>query len=336
MRRSIPTTGSLALCAVLFTVTLLPAAALGANKATTEPTIRVGIVLFDGVQIIDFSAPYEVFGTAGFGVVTVSADGKPVTTAMGLRVTPDHAFADAPAFDVLVVPGGDVAEAERDTAMLDFIRSKAAPARHVLSVCTGASILAATGLLDGKRATTYFPRLGELAERYPKVQVVADVRWADNGKLITSAGLSSGMDAALHVVERLRGEEVARTVALHLEYDWRPDTGFVRSRMADRYLVRQWDTKIAWPADMAAVQLISLGDTQRWRKRYRITTATSPEALLGLMADGITAVGGWTRDGEAWRWRRDGEGEPVTLTLSTAAHDAGSFELQLDIDAGAR
>lgn len=333
MRRSIHAAGAFVLSTVLFAATLAPAPAHGANTATTEPPIRVGIVLFDGVQIIDFAAPYEVFGTAGFGVVTVSADGKPVTTAMGLRVTPDHAFADAPAFDVLVVPGGEVAQAERDPAVLDFIRSKAAPARHVLSVCTGASILAATGLLDGKRATTYFPRLGELAERYPKVEVIADVRWADNGKLITSAGLSSGMDAALHVVERLRGRDVARTAALHLEYDWRPDSGFVRSRMADRHMARQWDTKIAWPADMAAVQLVSLGDEHRWRKRYRITTATSPEALLGLIADGIAAVGGWTRDGQAWRWRRDGEGPPVTLTAATSAETAGRFELELAVDA---
>ncbi|HUD43032.1 MAG TPA: DJ-1/PfpI family protein [Dokdonella sp.] len=333
MRRSSRAAGPLALLTGLFALTLTTATALAAHEPRTEPTVRVGIVLFDGVQIIDFAAPYEVFGAAGFGVATVSANGKPVTTAMGLRVTPDHAFADAPAFDVLVVPGGDVAQAERDTAVLDFIRRKAAPARHVLTVCTGAAILAATGLLDGQRATTYFPRLHELAERYPKVQVIDDVRWTDNGKLITSAGLSSGMDAALHVVDRLRGEDVARTVALRLEYDWRPGGGFVRSRMADRHLVRQWDKKIAWPADMAATELTSFGDEHRWRKRYRIVTATSPEALLGLIADGIAAVGGWTRDGEAWRWHRDGDGRPVTLTAATSAETAGRFDLELSIDA---
>lgn len=318
--------------AMLFALALCPPA-FAAHPPHSDPPVTVGIVLFDGVEIIDFAAPYEVFGTAGFGVVTVSREGKPVTTAMGLTVTPDHAFADAPVFDVLLVPGGDVGEAQRDTALLDFIRQRTASARHVLSVCTGASILGATGLLDGLKATTYFPRLDELAQRYPKVQVVADVRWTDNGKLITSAGLSSGMDAALHVVARLRGEEAARTAALQLEYDWQREGGFVRSRMADRYLPRQLDTRIRWPADLAITQLVSFGDEHHWRKRYRVTTTTAAEALLARIADGVENVGGWTRDGkDGWRWYATADGRRVTMALATMpAATAGSYELELTV-----
>src|SRR5690606_10246758 len=116
-------------------------------------------LLFDGVQIIDFAGPYEVFGQAGFGVTTLSHDGKAVTTAMGLRVTPDAAFDAAPALDVLLVPGGDVQDAERDPKVLAFVRGHARSSRHVLSVCTGSFILAGAGLLDGLRATTFTPRI---------------------------------------------------------------------------------------------------------------------------------------------------------------------------------
>lgn len=91
----------------------LPRPAWAGNAPQSKPEVKVGIVLFDGVQIIDFAGPYEVFGTAGFGVVTISRDGKPITTAMGLTVTPDHDFANAPAFDVMLVPGGNVDDAQK-------------------------------------------------------------------------------------------------------------------------------------------------------------------------------------------------------------------------------
>src|SRR3970040_1601901 len=120
---------------------LLAAAPLhAAQLPESKPEVRVGIVLFDDVQIIDFTGPYEVFGTAGFGVTTVSHDGKPVTTAMGLKVTPDTSFVEAPAFDVLLVPGGDVGKAKNDAALLEFIRSRSATASTVFSRGTGADI----------------------------------------------------------------------------------------------------------------------------------------------------------------------------------------------------
>ncbi|UPG85844.1 DJ-1/PfpI family protein [Luteibacter aegosomatis] len=314
---------------------LFTGAALAAHEPMNEPAVRVGIVLFDGVQIIDFSGPYEVFGTAGFGVVTLSPDGKPVKTAMGLTVTPDASFADAPPFDVLLVPGGDVADAQKDARVLDFIRKHSASSRYTMSVCTGAFILGSSGLLDGLKATTFTPRIDGLAAKFPRVDVVRDVRWADNGKVITSAGLSSGIDAALHLVARLRGTDFARTTAMHLEYDWKPEGGFVRSRMADRYTPQKLYAQVEWPKDMKGEEIYAFGDERQWRSRIRIASATSAAAFVDRMAAGIQRFGGWTRQGKETRWTSRQEGHEVTLSVATTpGKTAGTFDLEVDVDVG--
>lgn len=309
---------------------------LAEHEAHTQPQVRVGIVLFDGVEIIDFAGPYEVFGTAGFGVVTLSPDGKPVKTAMGLTVTPDASFADAPPFDVLLVPGGDTGDAQKDPRILDFIRQRTGSSRYVLSVCTGAFIMASSGILDGLKATTFNPSIGSLAKRYPKVDVVKDVRWADNGKVITSAGLSSGIDAALHVVARLRGTDQAKTVAMHLEYDWKSDGGFVRSRMADRYLPANLYEVVQWPKDMKIDELSAFGDEAQWQARYHITSATDAKALLDRVGKGVGGTTGWTRDGNAYRWTSQQEGRHVVMQFQTVpGASAKEYDLELTIQTSA-
>lgn len=304
-----------------------------ANAPEHEPAIRVGILLFDGVQIIDFAGPYEVFGAAGLGVVTVSHDGKPVTTAMGLKVTPDASFADAPPFDVLLVPGGDVAHAETDVPLLEFVRTRGHSSREVLSVCTGAFILAGSGVLDGLQATTFTPRIGELARRYPAVHVVKDVRWTDNGRITTSAGLSSGIDAALHVVGRLRGVEQARSVALHLEYDWKPEGGFIRSRMADRYLPKSaLQSAVDWPGDLVMSQQFSVGDAQQWRMRFDVQSATPAEEMVRRIGEGVDRLPGWRRDPGSTRWVSHQEGQRVALdAIAAPGPSAGAYGLELKI-----
>ena len=313
----------------------LPPPAWAGNAPQSKPEVKVGIVLFDGVQIIDFAGPYEVYGAAGFGVVTISRDGKPVTTAMGLSVTPDHDFATAPAFDVLLVPGGDVDDAQKDATLLDFIRARAAKARHVLSVCTGAHILGASGLLDGLPATTFHRALDTLASQYPKVEVVRDVRWTDNGKIITSAGLSSGIDAALHTVARLRGVDAARSTALHLEYDWKPEGGFVRTRMADRYMPTL--REVAFPEGTNFNRTLSLGDEKSWRIRYEVTSPADQDTLMQLIANGVQAGGNWIRmpGAGAYRWQTTMENRHIALTFKPHPSDlADNFALEVAIDAG--
>ena len=300
--------------------------------ADNNPDIRVGIILFDAVEIIDFAGPYEIFGEAGFAVATVSRDGKPVTTEMGLKVTPDHAFAHAPAIDLLLVPGGDVADAMNDPDMLRFVRERTATARIVMSVCTGSHILAAAGILDGLQATTFHRRLAKFEADFPKVKVVRDVRWTDNGKVITSAGLSSGMDAAFHAVARLRGLDAARTAALVLEYDWKPEGGFVRTLMADRYFPA-FKADATWPADLKTEQLSALGDTTRWRQRLAVRTSTAPDALLTLLAASVEAAGGWQRidSAKGYAWQRAADRQRVRFTMSTSGK-LPPYELDMRVE----
>jgi putative intracellular protease/amidase len=321
---------------VLLFAALFALPVLAEHEAHTEPQVRVGIVLFDGVEIIDFAGPYEVFGTAGFGVVTLTPDGKPVKTAMGLTVTPDASFANAPPFDVLLVPGGSVSDAQKDPRILDFIRKHTESSHYVLSVCTGAFIMGSSGVLDGLKATTFNPAITDLAKLYPKVDVIKDVRWADNGKVITSAGLSSGIDAALHVVARVRGLDEAKTVAMHLEYDWKSDGGFVRSRMADHYIPSGLHDAVQWPKDMKIDELSAFGDEAQWQSRYKVTSATGSKALLDLMSKGLSGMAGWTREGNTYRWISQQEGRRVTMQLQTTpGSSAKEYVLELTIQTAA-
>ena len=194
----------------------------GMQLVSSKGRVRAAILIFDGVQIIDYTGPYEVFGQARFDIYTVSLDGKPITTAMGMTVVPHHSFESAPAPDLLLVPGGNVHGVTSSQEALDWVRRAAADSQYVLSVCNGAFILAEARLLDGLTATTFYGLLKTLARDYPAVNVVRDRRFVDNGKVVTSAGLSSGIDAALHMVSKIRGKRSARDLARHLEYDWDP------------------------------------------------------------------------------------------------------------------
>ncbi len=209
----------------------------GSAAAAPEPDRKkVAILVFNSCEILDFSGPYEMFGAAGCDVYTVAATKDPVTTAMGLTVVPRHTFADAPPPDVLVIPGGGVKAASEDQATLDYIRTATAGTKHTMSVCNGAFILANTGLLDGLRATTTSGNIPRMARQYPKIQVVRDQRYVDNGQLITTGGLSAGMDGALHVIAKLFGTGYAQQVALSEEYDWQATSKYARAALADQQI----------------------------------------------------------------------------------------------------
>ncbi|MCZ7541651.1 MAG: DJ-1/PfpI family protein [Anaerolineae bacterium] len=191
------------------------------------------LMLFDDVDTLDFSGPLEVFSITGqratgpvpFSVTTVAERQlPPVTTRSGLRITPYYTYANAPQADILIVPGGLGARHERHNPVtVSFIRQQARGAELVFSVCTGALLLGAAGLLDGLRATTHHRALDELAETAPACTILRDVRYVDNGQIITSAGITAGIDAALYVVSRLTNQETALETARHLEYRWQPE-----------------------------------------------------------------------------------------------------------------
>jgi putative intracellular protease/amidase len=293
--------GALGLAAVL-AVAALP----GPHRSSAEgpsPRPRAAVLLFPGVQIIDYTGPYEVLGQGGFEVFTVAAEKGPLRTAMGMTVTPAYTLQDAPPADVLVVPGGGVDAALESAPTLEWVRTRSAHARFTLSVCNGAFILARAGLLDGLQATTFHRMLDELAQDAPKVRVVRDRRFVDNGRIITAAGLSSGIDGALHVLERVHGRGRAQEVALNLEYDWRPDSGWARAALADRMVPRLRVDGI----DVAET-LSTEGDRLRWTRRLRLR---SPLALPEVRRRAETAFSdaGWTQDGGGGHWiRRDGNG----------------------------
>ncbi len=283
-------------------------------KADESPT-RVGILMFDGVQIIDFAGPYEVFGQAGFEVYTVSANGGRVTTSMNLKVDVDHSFGNAPQADILLIPGGHVDDAERDVRTLEFLKRQAAKADQVLSVCTGSFVLAATGLLDGKVATTFHSAFEPFAKRYPAVEVVRDRRWADAGKLVTAAGLSSGIDAAIHVVAEVRGLDAARTVASTLEYDWKPGEreGYIRGLMADQHV--RYPAEMTLPEDTHVHPLRSIGDERQWSTLYHVVSPVDRASFIRRLrelaerddalevAQSAPDIASWQHTDAAGKWR---------------------------------
>jgi transcriptional regulator GlxA family with amidase domain len=197
---------------------------------------NVAILIFPDVELLDFCGPFEVFSVAGrkstppvFQVYTVAESAAPITTvSIGLSVNPHYGLADCPRPDLLLVPGGMGTRKEmHNPVLLDWIRRTAAEAELVLSVCTGALLLAKAGLLDGLEATTHHGAMDLLREVAPKTVVRDDRRVVDNGRVILSAGIAAGIDMALHVVARLLGEEHARKTAQYMEYPWaaRPVSG---------------------------------------------------------------------------------------------------------------
>ncbi len=193
---------------------------------------NVLVTLFDDVDTLDFCGPLEVFAITGqratgpvpFTVTTVAErNTPPITTRSGLRVTPYYTFKNAIQADILVVPGGLGARHEsKNPALLEFISTQARRAEIVLSVCTGALLLGAAGLLDGLTATTHHAALDELLAVAPNCRVVSGQRFVDNGQIITAAGITAGIDTALYIVQRLLGAAVARETANHMEYNWVP------------------------------------------------------------------------------------------------------------------
>ena len=194
----------------------------------------VGILIFPDVEILDFCGPFEVFASATlppeteggaekrlFDVFTMAERSDVVTCRGGLLVQPNQTLAEHFPVDVLVVPGGHGTRREQENpVVLDWIARQRASGALTTSVCTGAFLLGAAGLLDGRRATTHWATIDGLRTRHPATHVLDDTRIVDEGEIITSAGVSAGIDMALHVVRRFHGDDVARRTARDMEYDW--------------------------------------------------------------------------------------------------------------------
>jgi transcriptional regulator GlxA family with amidase domain len=197
---------------------------------TVSSARRIGIVLFREVEELDAIGPWEVLSfwsqhwpEDGFVVTTLSRAGGLVQCAKGLVIQAEHAYAEAPPLDVLVYPGGQGTRAQlTDEHQLDWVRRRREDVPLLTSVCTGSLVFAAAGLLAHRPATTHWGSLGKLAELDPTIYVRSDARFVDDGDIITSAGVSAGIDMALHLVVRLAGEDRARQVRRGIQYDPAP------------------------------------------------------------------------------------------------------------------
>ncbi|NSL85408.1 DJ-1/PfpI family protein [Chitinophaga sp. Mgbs1] len=184
-----------------------------------QQPLTIAFYLQDGVEVLDFAGPMEVFSYAGFKVFTVSRHKAPLKSQGILTIVPDYSIEDAPPADIFAVFGGNSSSTSVDQAVISWIKARDKDTRHYFSVCTGAFILASAGLLDNLTVTTFHSSIGYLRKKVPSAKVLDNARYVDNGRIITTAGISAGIDGALHVVSRLRGEAVAKEIAKEMEYD---------------------------------------------------------------------------------------------------------------------
>ena len=197
-------------------------------------TTLVAIYVFDRMEVLDFAGPFSVFSTAArlkareqpdapglFEVVIVAESMNGVRARGGLILNPHFTISSHPGTDILVIPGGNItAELMKDN-VVKWVGESARTARITAAVCTGAFFLAKAGLLEGREVTTHWEDIDDLQSAYPGIKVIRDRRWVDTGNIVTSAGISAGIDMSLHLVERLVGEDLAVRTARQLDYEWR-------------------------------------------------------------------------------------------------------------------
>lgn len=190
---------------------------------------NVGILLFNEVEVLDFAGPFEVFSIATlqghsdnlFTVYVISEKGEMVQARNGLLIKPTCSIGNVPELDIVIIPGGygaEEIEIHNDT-IINWIREQSTKVKLVASVCTGAFLLAKAGLLDGRKATTHWMDIDRLEREYPQIDIQRGLKYVDEGSIITSAGISAGLDMSFHIIKKMLGPEVARAAAKRMEYD---------------------------------------------------------------------------------------------------------------------
>lgn len=201
-------------------------------------THNVGIYLFDDVEVLDFAGPFEVFCTASrlklrlepktsklFDVFTIADTKRTIIARGGLMVQPHFDITNHPAVDLLIIPGGIITNELEKGNIIEWISHTARTSSITASVCTGAFLLGKAGLLYGLPATTHWEDITDLQVMFPDINVQTETRWVDNGLIVTSAGISAGIDMSLHLVARLESNELALRTARQMEFDWKyPNT----------------------------------------------------------------------------------------------------------------
>jgi transcriptional regulator GlxA family with amidase domain len=259
------------------------ARAAGDDAAKTRSGLsrwNVAVVVYDRMEILDFAGPAEVFAAAAGGrayrVYTVGESTRPVVSQGFVTITPQYTIDNCPDPDLIVIPGGDASRVHRSEKMMAWVKKESADARHLLSVCTGAFVLAKAGLLDGKEATTHHSAIANLRSQFPKVKVLENQRIVDNGKVLTTAGVSAGIDGALHVVAKMCGQVTAQKTAEYMEYRWQPDPAL------------KVGTTDANTPERQALQAWFRGDWKQAYESYRQLAAKHPEDAIICYRLGVT------------------------------------------------
>lgn len=196
---------------------------------TEQRTRTLGVVVFTGFELLDVFGPLEMFGnlTGVVEVAMVAQTKGAVASAQGPAAVADYDFTDAPHFDLLLVPGGIGTRTEVDNpALLEWLAQRVRTAEIAMSVCTGAALFARAGVLDGRRATTNKRSFRWVTEQGPRVNWIKEARWVDDGKFVSSSGVSAGIDMALAVIARLSGQDVSVMLATAAEYEWHQDASW--------------------------------------------------------------------------------------------------------------
>jgi putative intracellular protease/amidase/YHS domain-containing protein len=209
--------------------TLSPESFINPKPRTDFKPRNVAILIFNGVELLDFAGPGEVFAAAqtiegqrAFNVYTVAPSADDIISQGFVKVTPQHTIENCPRPDIIVVPGGGVNNVMNDEKVMAWIKNATRESEITMSVCTGANLLARARLLDDKKATTHWASISRLKADAPTATVLENARFVDNGQVITTAGVSAGIDGALHVVDRMLGRPAAQLTARYMEYDWKP------------------------------------------------------------------------------------------------------------------
>ena len=191
---------------------------------------KVAILLYDDVELLDFAGPGEVFQQAGFNgqsafnVYTVAVNKREIISQSFLKVTAQYLIDDCPMPDILIIPGGNSIAQVNNEKLISWIKSVNQQAEYLLSVCNGVRLLAKTGALDGMMATSHFRAIDNLAKEFPKVKMIKGKRFVDNGRIITTEGVSAGIDGSLYLLSKIFNKEVANAVAVQMMYNWQPET----------------------------------------------------------------------------------------------------------------
>ena len=301
---------------VLAAVPFLLAAAHAGAEPRRPYTRNVAIVIYENVQPLDWTGPYEVYNDAArfgaangenaFRVYTVSKTTE-VLDGQGLRLVPNYSIENAPRPDIVVFPGGPSDKIHADPVFFAWAEKAAREAEIAQSVCTGAFVLGKAGLLDGLEVTTFHGAIDSLQRQYPRAAVKRGRRFVDNGRVVTTAGISAGIDGSLHVVARLLGRRVADQVARYMEYAWSPEAS-----LAGEYAYLN-------PSTDDRGRLTQSAEMQYEEKRY----ADAEKAFRALLAADPGSADGWSGLGHTLRALKQHAPAADALARSVAGQTGG-------------